>query len=63
MGDDIRPISHPGLGWPGQAWASPRYTDQSLLKPPQRPKKEGDLSMLISRTINLVMIQDNVAAQ
>lgn len=51
MGDDIRLISHPGLGWPGQAWASLRYTDQSPLQLPQRPEEDRDLSMLISRTI------------
>ena len=39
MGDDIRPISHCGPGWPAQARASPRNTDQSLLQPPQKPKK------------------------
>lgn len=51
MGDDIRLISHPGLGWPGQARASPHYTDQSPLKPLKAGKKEKALSMLISRTI------------
>lgn len=53
MGDDIRLISHPGLGWPGQARASPRYTDQSPLQPlkAEKKKREKALSMLISRTI------------
>lgn len=49
MGDDIRPISHSGLGWPGQAWASPRYTDQSLLQPAQKLKKG---------TLNYANLQD-----
>lgn len=41
MGDDIRLISHPGIGWPGQARASPRYTDQSPLQPLKAKKRES----------------------
>lgn len=50
-------MGRPSLG-------SPRYTDQSLLQQQQKPKQEGDLTMLISRiNIFLILLQYKIMGQ
>ena len=50
-------MGRPSLG-------SPRYTDQSLLQQQQKPKQEGDLTMLISRiNIFLILLEYKIMGQ